>query len=212
MFQKPWAGQLILCLTVKFACFLIFSSLPTFCQPASWTTAFRTLSNYTKSLTQSQSHKLSEDQHKLAAEMTLGALFIMYMCVYLRSWVALLLAGSSVRDLQLKAILPARLSVRSVSVATVAFRKPSQNEKNKSSAAQTKFPPKLGTRYYLKDWTVCTLHTKRTIQTIKVWKLASLIQNEAQGGRTREKESLRSRHCWASAAELDCVNIVCKLH
>lgn len=39
--------------------------------------------------------------------MTLGALFIMYMCVYMRSWVALLLAGSSVRDLQLKAILPA---------------------------------------------------------------------------------------------------------
>lgn len=150
MFQKPWAGQLILCLTVKFACFLIFSSLPTFCQPASRTTAFRTLSNYTKSLTQSQSHKLSEDQHKLAAEMTLRALFIMYMCVYLRSWVALLLAGSSVRDLQLKAILPARLSVRSVSVATVAFRKPSQNEKNKSSAAQKKIPPKIGYKILFK--------------------------------------------------------------
>lgn len=58
------------------------------------------------------------------------------MCVYLQSWVALLLAGSTVRDLELKASLPAWLPVSAVSVATVAFQKPRQKEKNKSSAAR----------------------------------------------------------------------------
>lgn len=87
-----------------FSSFFLPASLPNNSAPS--------LSNYTKSpiLTESQLHQLSEDQHKLAAEMTLCALFIMYICVCVWSWVALVLAGTGVRDLQLKAILPGRPS------------------------------------------------------------------------------------------------------
>lgn len=41
----------------------------------------RSLSNYTKSLAQSRALKLSEDQHKLAAGWTFGAVDDVYECV-----------------------------------------------------------------------------------------------------------------------------------
>lgn len=64
------------------------------------------------SLAQRQPHQLSEDQHKQRP-------LSVHVCVC--NWVALLLAGNSVGDLQLKAILLVRPSIQSVSVATVAL-------------------------------------------------------------------------------------------
>lgn len=106
-----------------FSSFFLPASLPNNSAPS--------LSNYTKSpiLTESQLHQLSEDQHKLAAEMTLCALFIMYMCVCVelggtgvgRNWCERFTAEGN----------PAWPSFQSVSLVTVAFRKLSENEGGK---------------------------------------------------------------------------------
>lgn len=112
-----------------FSSFFLPASLPNNSAPS--------LSNYTKSpiLTESQLHQLSEDQHKLAAEMTLCALFIMYICVCVelggtgvgRNWCERFTAEGN----------PAWPSFQSVSLVTVAFRKLSENEGGKCSTAQT---------------------------------------------------------------------------
>lgn len=116
MFQKPSAGQLILYLTVIFACgvfflffFHILSPLPAVCQPAAEQQHSHSVQ---LSLAQRQPYWLSEDQRKQRP---------LSVCVHVCNWVALPLAGNSVGDLQPKAILLVRPSVQSVSVATVAF-------------------------------------------------------------------------------------------
>lgn len=92
--------------------FHIFSSPtppPAVCQPASWTTAF-TL----RPIEPCSEAAAPAFRGSAQAETTLS----LSLCVC--NWV-LLLAGNSVGDLQLKAILLVRPSVQSVSMATVAL-------------------------------------------------------------------------------------------
>lgn len=175
-----------------FSSFFLPASLPNNSAPS--------LSNYTKSpiLTESQLHQLSEDQHKLAAEMTLCALFIMYMCVCVelggtgvgRNWCERFTAEGN----------PAWPSFQSVSLVTVAFRKLLENEGGKMLYCP-KMSLKLGTRFYLWDWTGCTKPTWRIIRATE-----ALLWD-----RVWRKYLTREQH-WVSEPGLECVNIINQLH
>lgn len=137
-----------------FSSFFLPASLPNNSAPS--------LSNYTKSpiLTESQLHQLSEDQHKLAAEMTLCALFIMYMCVcgagWHWCWQELVWEIYSWRQSCL-AVLPICFPGDGCISEVVGKR-------GGKMLYCPKMSPKLGTRFYLWDWTGCTKPTWRIIQ------------------------------------------------
>lgn len=130
---NPWTDQLMLHLTLKVAHSFLLTPVPTFCQPGCYTTVFtlcpiilRAWHTLRASCTGFQGISPNWQQKWLCA--------VYYLCVR----AAMELGGTAVGRSRREKIYhwkPAWLSVQSVSLVTVAFRKPCLDEKNKSSTA-----------------------------------------------------------------------------
>lgn len=190
----PWAGQLILYLTVKFAC-----SLPSFCRPASQTTVLplcpiilRAQYSLRASCTSFQRISTNWQQKWLCVL----CLLCIYVCVcgagWHWCWQELVWEIYSWRQSCL-AVLPICFPGNGCISEAVGKR-------GGKNALLPKLG-KLGTRFYLWDWTGCTKPTWRIIQATE----ALLWDRDWRKYLTREQH-------WVSEPGLECVNIINQLH